>query len=175
MPAEALAGTESLAAPGPSLSPAWRGALLRLGLVWAALILVFASDWAAMAGQWLNSSTYNHIVLIPPIIAWLVWLRLPQLVRLEPGAWWPGLIVFGGAMLLWVLGSFSGFNLARELGVVAMLGFQIAVMAITMTIIAIFAPVSFMGGIAGQYFKQFGLVVAAAVFFSLLVARFPRA
>jgi multidrug efflux pump subunit AcrB len=32
-------------------------------------------------------------------------------------------------------------------------------------------PVSFMGGIAGQYFKQFGLVVAFAVFFSLLVAR----
>jgi multidrug efflux pump subunit AcrB len=31
--------------------------------------------------------------------------------------------------------------------------------------------VSFMGGIAGQYFKQFGLVVAFAVFFSLLVAR----
>ena len=34
-----------------------------------------------------------------------------------------------------------------------------------------FVPVSFMGGIAGQYFKQFGLVVAFAVFFSLLVAR----
>ena len=28
-----------------------------------------------------------------------------------------------------------------------------------------------MGGIAGQYFKQFGLTVAIAVFFSLLVAR----
>ena len=28
-----------------------------------------------------------------------------------------------------------------------------------------------MGGIAGQYFKQFGLTVAVAVFFSLLVAR----
>lgn len=47
----------------------------------------------------------------------------------------------------------------------------LAVIAITMTIIAVFTPVSFMGGIAGQYFKQFGLVVAAAVFFSLLVAR----
>ncbi len=46
-----------------------------------------------------------------------------------------------------------------------------AVIAITTTIIAVFTPVSFMGGIAGQYFKQFGLVVAAAVFFSLLVAR----
>jgi hydrophobic/amphiphilic exporter-1 (mainly G- bacteria), HAE1 family len=47
----------------------------------------------------------------------------------------------------------------------------LAVMAITLTIVAIFTPVSFMGGVAGQYFKQFGLVVAVAVLFSLLVAR----
>ena len=47
----------------------------------------------------------------------------------------------------------------------------LAVIAITLTIIAVFAPVSFMGGVAGQYFKQFGLTVAVAVFFSLLVAR----
>ena len=47
----------------------------------------------------------------------------------------------------------------------------LAVIAISFTIIAIFAPVSFMGGIAGQYFKQFGLTVAVAVFISLLVAR----
>jgi len=47
----------------------------------------------------------------------------------------------------------------------------LAVIAITATIIAVFVPVSFMGGIAGQYFKQFGLTVAFAVFFSLLVAR----
>lgn len=47
----------------------------------------------------------------------------------------------------------------------------LAVIAITVTIIAVFVPVSFMGGIAGQYFKQFGLTVAFAVFFSLLVAR----
>jgi multidrug efflux pump subunit AcrB len=47
----------------------------------------------------------------------------------------------------------------------------LAVIAISATIIAVFAPVSFMSGIAGQYFKQFGLTVAVAVFFSLLVAR----
>ena len=47
----------------------------------------------------------------------------------------------------------------------------LAVIAITVTIIAVFMPVSFMSGIAGQYFKQFGLTVAFAVFFSLLVAR----
>ena len=47
----------------------------------------------------------------------------------------------------------------------------LAVIAITLTIVAVFAPVSFMSGIAGQYFKQFGLTVAMAVLFSLLVAR----
>ncbi len=47
----------------------------------------------------------------------------------------------------------------------------LAVIAITFTIVSIFAPVSFMAGVAGQYFKQFGLVVAASVLFSLLVAR----
>ncbi|MFG1479196.1 efflux RND transporter permease subunit [Xanthobacter sp. V4C-4] len=47
----------------------------------------------------------------------------------------------------------------------------LAVVATTLTIVAVFAPVSFMGGIAGQYFKQFGLTVAIAVLFSLAVAR----
>src|SRR5580692_4890485 len=48
----------------------------------------------------------------------------------------------------------------------------LAVIAISLSIAAIFSPVSFMGGIAGQYFRQFGLTVAIAVMFSLLVARF---
>ncbi|MDZ7905046.1 MAG: efflux RND transporter permease subunit [Cypionkella sp.] len=47
----------------------------------------------------------------------------------------------------------------------------LAVIATTFTIIAVFVPVSFMGGIPGQYFMQFGLTVAIAVAFSLLVAR----
>jgi multidrug efflux pump subunit AcrB len=47
----------------------------------------------------------------------------------------------------------------------------LAVVATTMAIIVVFLPVSFMGGMAGQFFKQFGLTVAAAVFMSLLVAR----
>ncbi|MGV3548522.1 efflux RND transporter permease subunit [Rhizobium sp.] len=47
----------------------------------------------------------------------------------------------------------------------------LAVIATSFTIIAVFAPVSFMGGIPGQYFIQFGLTVAISVFFSLAVAR----
>lgn len=47
----------------------------------------------------------------------------------------------------------------------------LAVIATTFTIIAVFVPVSFMPGIPGQYFIQFGMTVAVAVMFSLLVAR----
>ncbi|WP_112945372.1 MULTISPECIES: efflux RND transporter permease subunit [unclassified Rhizobium] len=47
----------------------------------------------------------------------------------------------------------------------------LAVIATSFTIIAVFVPVSFMPGIAGQYFIQFGLTVAFSVFFSLVVAR----
>ncbi len=47
----------------------------------------------------------------------------------------------------------------------------LAVLATTMTLVVVFVPVAAMGGIPGQFLKQFGLTVAAAVLFSLLVAR----
>ena len=47
----------------------------------------------------------------------------------------------------------------------------LAVIATSFTIVAVFVPVSFMPGIPGQYFRQFGLTVAIAVLFSLAVAR----
>ncbi|UFN49951.1 efflux RND transporter permease subunit [Roseomonas sp. OT10] len=46
-----------------------------------------------------------------------------------------------------------------------------AVVATTACILAVFVPVAFMPGIPGQFFRQFGLTVAAAVAFSLVVAR----
>ncbi|XTQ01005.1 efflux RND transporter permease subunit [Glaesserella parasuis] len=47
----------------------------------------------------------------------------------------------------------------------------LAVLAITASIVAVFLPVSFIDGMTGQYFGQFGITVAAAVLSSLLVAR----
>lgn len=47
----------------------------------------------------------------------------------------------------------------------------LAVIAISATIIAVFAPVGLMSGVVGLYFREFGLTVAVAVFFSLVVAR----
>ncbi len=47
----------------------------------------------------------------------------------------------------------------------------LAVVATTASIIAVFVPVSFMSGGMGVFFREFGLTVAIAAFFSLVVAR----
>jgi len=46
----------------------------------------------------------------------------------------------------------------------------LAVMATTLSIVAVFIPVAFMGGIVGRFFYQFGLTVAFAVLVSLFVS-----
>ncbi|HUG46179.1 MAG TPA: efflux RND transporter permease subunit [Sphingomicrobium sp.] len=47
----------------------------------------------------------------------------------------------------------------------------LAVVATTMSIVAVFLPVALMPGISGQFFKNFGYTVVLAVTMSLLVAR----
>jgi multidrug efflux pump subunit AcrB len=51
---------------------------------------------------------------------------------------------------------------AREIG--------LAVVATSATIVGIFLPVAFMGGVPGQFFKPFGVTVSVATIFSTLVA-----
>jgi hydrophobe/amphiphile efflux-1 (HAE1) family protein len=46
----------------------------------------------------------------------------------------------------------------------------LAVVATTATIVAVFLPVAFMGGIPGQFFQPFGVTVAVSTMFSTLVA-----
>ncbi|MEM9945901.1 MAG: efflux RND transporter permease subunit [Cyanobacteria bacterium P01_D01_bin.36] len=47
----------------------------------------------------------------------------------------------------------------------------LAVITTTATVVAVFIPVAFMGGVPGQFFQPFGVTVAVATMFSTLVAR----
>ncbi|HEX5049493.1 MAG TPA: efflux RND transporter permease subunit [Gammaproteobacteria bacterium] len=59
----------------------------------------------------------------------------------------------------------------REAAMEAAIEIGLAVVATSLTICAVFIPVAFMSGIAGQFFRPFGFTVTVAVLFSLLVAR----
>jgi hydrophobe/amphiphile efflux-1 (HAE1) family protein len=47
----------------------------------------------------------------------------------------------------------------------------LAVIATTFTLVAVFLPTAFMGGVPGKFFESFGITAAVSVVFSLLVAR----
>lgn len=114
----------ALAAPaneGRALPLAWRLPLAQLVLAWIALLALARSDWAEMIRQWWDSSTYNHILLVPPILAWLVRLRWRELARLAPSGWWPGLAVLGAGTVTWLAGAAGGINLVSQFGAVVML------------------------------------------------------
>jgi HAE1 family hydrophobic/amphiphilic exporter-1 len=46
----------------------------------------------------------------------------------------------------------------------------LSVLATTLTIVAVFMPIAFVQGIVGQFFRQFGITISAAVVISLFVA-----
>jgi exosortase A len=104
-----------------AMSSAWRTHLAALGLAWAAILTFFHRDAAAIASIWWNSSTFNHCLLIPPIILWLVWQRLDALRALTPAALAPGLLLVAAGAGGWLLGEAGGIGFARHLGLAFML------------------------------------------------------
>lgn len=57
----------------------------------------------------------------------------------------------------------AAFDSSAEVG--------LAVIASSATIISVFLPVAFMGGVPGQFFQPFGVTIAVSTIFSTLVAR----
>ena len=100
---------------------AWRAALVRLSLATLALIALALREWGEMVQIWWHSESYSHILLIPPIIAWLVWIRREDVAQVAPRGWWPGLVTVALALTLWLAGRYSGLNLLAHAGAVAML------------------------------------------------------
>ncbi len=105
----------------------WAGALRMLGFAWAGLIVLFWRDAVDMVEIWWNSSTFNHCLLILPILWWLVMQRRDQLAQLTPKSWWPGLLYIGVGAAGWLLGDAASVALARQAGLVMMLQGSVAV------------------------------------------------
>ncbi len=103
------------------LASAWRSHIVAVASAWAAMLLLFARDAADMATLWWTSTTFNHCALVVPIIAWLVWQRLPDLRALAPRAWAPGLVLAGAGASAWLLGEAGNVALLRHFGLVMML------------------------------------------------------
>ncbi len=133
-----------LARAWAALPAQWHRPLALLGLAWLGNIALFFGDWRAMALQWWDSSTYNHILLIPFILGWLISLRSREVLKVTPQGWWPGLVLFAGAGFFWLLGNFAGLSLATQLGVVLMAQASVLTLLGPRASVAVLFPLAYM-------------------------------
>jgi len=99
----------------------WRAAIVAWAVVAAAILALLHKDVAHIVDLWWNTDTFGHCLLIPPILAYLVWQRRGELSALTPKPWYPAaiLMVIGGAG--WLVGEASGVALLRHAAVVGLL------------------------------------------------------
>ena len=64
----------------------------------------------------------------------------------------------------------QGYKSSREASIDAMSELGGAIVSITLVMMSVFIPVSFMGGTAGTFYRQFGITMAIAIGFSALNA-----
>jgi exosortase A len=116
------ASTRTLPQPLPQAGgEEWRRSLLYLAATWVGLLLLFRRDAADMAAIWWYSSTFNHCLLILPILIWLVLQRKELLLELVPKPWLPALLYGVAGAGGWLLGDAAGLAVARQLGLIMML------------------------------------------------------
>ncbi|MEQ1688379.1 MAG: exosortase A, partial [Sphingopyxis sp.] len=99
----------------------WQRHLAALALVAAAIIALFARDTVHLVTLWWTSSTFTHCLFIVPILGWLTWLRAPELAKLTPRCWLPGLVWIAGGAFLWLVGEAASVALLRQIGLVVIL------------------------------------------------------
>ncbi len=99
----------------------WSLHLRLLGIAVAAILLLHWREAVELVGIWWHVSTYNHCLVVIPIIAWLVQQRSEELAKIRPAIWTPGLawVALGG--LTWLLGEAASVALGRHLALILML------------------------------------------------------
>lgn len=147
-----------------SMSALYEGAILAVIVVW-----IFLKDWRA---------TFVSAVALPLSIIPTFWF-MQQFFGLSLN----GLTLLAITLVVGILVDDAIVeieNISRHISmgktpyqaaIEAADEIGLAVIATTFTLIAVFLPTAFMGGISGKFFKHFGITASIAVFMSLLVAR----
>ncbi|APG62457.1 EpsI family protein [Sphingorhabdus lutea] len=82
--------------------------------------VLFFPDITDMFGIWWNSSTFNHCLLLLPILAWLYHQRRDDLAKISPKFGWISLPYITLAGAIWLIGDAADLAIARQLSVIMM-------------------------------------------------------
>jgi hydrophobic/amphiphilic exporter-1 (mainly G- bacteria), HAE1 family len=141
--------------------------LLLGGLLTILIVFIFLNSWRStvITGLALPVSVLSTFIIMKTMGFTLNTLTLMGL-SLAIGLLIDDAIVVRENIVRHMHAGTDHYTAARE----ATAEIGMAVMATTFTIIAVFVPVAFMGGIMGRFFYQFGITVGFAVLVSLYVS-----
>jgi exosortase A len=86
-----------------------------------ALHAIFFDTVSTTVSTWINSATFNHGVLIPALIAYLVWQRRELLAQTAPKPNVLGLSAFAVAAAIWLVGKISETTIVQQAGFAMMI------------------------------------------------------
>lgn len=118
-------GPDQAVAPDPEAESAlrrqWQWSLGALFVVWIGLILLFLETGQSMVDTWLSSTLFGHCFLIPPVSAYLVWIRRKRLSGLAPRIAKLGFPMLAVLAVGGLVGAVSGTQAVQQLAFVSML------------------------------------------------------
>ncbi len=139
------------------------GALLAVLVVW-----LFLRDWRA---TWVSAVALPLSVIPTFFLMWMLDLTLNTLTLLAFSLV-VGLLVDDAIVEVEnIVRHLRMGKSARQAAIDAADEIGLAVVATTLTLVAVFAPVALMPGVPGKIFREFALTAVTAVLISLLVAR----
>lgn len=100
---------------------AWRLPVVATAGLMLLLLLAYRGTAVAMFDIWMRSETFTHCIVVPPIVAWLIWRKRGELAPLQPRPMPLMLLPLAGLALLWWVGHIVNVAAATHLALVAML------------------------------------------------------
>jgi exosortase A len=123
---EAISAEQAYLVPEPGdgrlLADQPRTGIWLMALCLGCWVLSFRETFAATIHTWSTSKTYSHCFLIPPMFAYLVWIRRKQLFALRPTSTRWGVLCLGIFAVLWVLGYLGESKEIQQVALVAIFG-----------------------------------------------------
>ena len=116
-------------AASPDTGTHWASAALGLALVGGVAAFLHRDAIVAAAVTWIRSPTYSYGMLIPPVVAFLLWRERTELRHTPPRPWPCGLVLVLGAALVVQVGQMVSALIIEQLAFIGLL------QAVTLTLV----------------------------------------
>jgi exosortase A len=95
--------------------------LIALSVILIVVLIAYLETFQSMVNVWLASDTFLHCFIIPPLSAYLIWKKRPELVQIPPRIFGPGVFLLLSTSTGWFLADLLGIQVGKHFAATAMI------------------------------------------------------